>query len=260
VSEASGPFGAEVTFEGTANSDIAIKCLPASGSLFPIGTTPVNCTGIGVTGRFEVTVVDTSAPTLLLPGPIKAPATSTDGAVVSFSASASDIVDGPLTVTCTPPSGSTFALGTTTVSCSATDSHLNTSNGIFTVTVIGDVTAPLIVSITATPDVLWPPNHQLVPVMIAVSAIDDVDQAPMARIYLITSNEPIVGAGSGSTNFDWRITGNLTVDLRAERSGNGNDRVYTIHIECIDQSGNRNTGTVTVLVPHDQRRRSAGRG
>ena len=259
VSEANGPSGAEVAFEGALDSGIGITCSPQSGSLFPLGTTLVNCTASGVTGSFEVTVVDTTPPTLILPDPITAPATSSAGAVVSFSASANDLVDGPLTATCTPPSGSTFALGTTTVNCSATDSHFNTSNGSFTVTV-ADVTAPLIVNITATPDVLWPPNHQLVPVTIAVSTIDNVDPAPISRIYLVTSNEPVVAAGSGNTDFDWQITGALTVDLRAERGGSGNGRLYTIHIECIDSAGNRSTGTVTVLVPHDQRRRSAGRG
>jgi hypothetical protein len=258
VSEATGPTGAEVAFEAAADGGIAISCLPQSGSLFPVGTTPVSCTAIGVSGGFKVTVVDTTIPTLLLPAPITAAATSADGAVVSFSASATDLVDGPLTVECTPPSGATFALGTTTVNCFATDSHFNTSNGSFTVTVV-DMTAPLIVNITATPNVLWPPNHQLVPVTIAVTAIDNVDPGPISRIYAITSNEPVVGAGSGTTSFDWQITGQLTVDLRAERSGSGNGRLYTIHIECIDEAGNRSTGIVTVLVPHDQRQRSVRR-
>jgi hypothetical protein len=258
VAEATGPSGAEVMFEGTGDIGIALTCSPSSGSLFSIGTTPVNCTAIGLTGSFDVTVVDTTPPTLVLPAPITAAATSSAGAMVLFSASATDLVDGPVFVTCTPPSGSTFALGTTTVPCFATDSHFNTSSGSFDITVV-DVDPPLILSITATPNVLWPPNHQLVPVTITVSAIDNVDAAPMARIYLITSNEPVVGAGSGSTNFDWRITGELTADLRAERSGQGNGRVYTIHIELVDEAGNRSTGTVTVLVPHDQKRRSAGR-
>lgn len=58
--------------------------------------------------------------------------------------------------------------------------------------------------------------------------------------------------GGGDTPPDWVITGPLTVDLRAERSGKGSGRVYTITVECSDASGNTATKTVTVTVPHDQ--------
>ena len=49
------------------------------------------------------------------------------------------------------------------------------------------------------------------------------------------------------------VTGGLTVSLRAERSGRGPGRVYTITVECGDGAGNRTRGTVTVSVPHDRR-------
>ena len=62
-------------------------------------------------------------------------ATSAAGAVVTFSASATDIVDGSVAVSCTPASGSTFAPGTTTVNCTATDAAGNTASGSFTVSV-----------------------------------------------------------------------------------------------------------------------------
>jgi hypothetical protein len=70
-------------------------------------------------------------------------ATSAAGATVTYSASATDIVDGSPAVNCSPASGSVFALGTTTVNCSATDSHGQTGAGSFTVTV-RDTTAPTI--------------------------------------------------------------------------------------------------------------------
>src|SRR4030095_318116 len=57
------------------------------------------------------------------------------GAPVNFTASAIDLVDGPVAVTCSPVSGSLFTIGTTTVNCSATDSHGNTASGNFNVTV-----------------------------------------------------------------------------------------------------------------------------
>jgi hypothetical protein len=71
-------------------------------------------------------------------------ATGKDGAAVSYTASAKDLVDGTVAVSCDKKSGSVFALGTTTVNCSATDRAGNTAAGVFTVTV-KDRTAPLLV-------------------------------------------------------------------------------------------------------------------
>ena len=57
------------------------------------------------------------------------------------------------------------------------------------------------------------------------------------------------------TEVDWLITGDLTLELRAERSGRSKEgRVYTITVQCADASGNSSTAEVTVTVPHDQRR------
>jgi hypothetical protein len=64
------------------------------------------------------------------------------------------------------------------------------------------------------------------------------------KIVKVTSNEPIAP-------WDYKITGNLTVELRASRSGRGNGRVYTITVQCTDAAGNVVTKTVTVTVPHD---------
>ena len=66
-----------------------------------------------------------------------------------FTASAIDSVSGALATSCTPASGSTFAIGTTTVSCSATDAHHNTRTATLTVTVLGgqEITASLIAQV-----------------------------------------------------------------------------------------------------------------
>jgi HYR domain len=92
---------------------------------------------------------DTTPPVVTVPDDIIAEATGPDGAVVTFNATAEDAVDGSVAVTCTPPSGSTFALGTKEVSCSATDAAGNNSTETFSVTV-RDNTAP---SITASPNI-----------------------------------------------------------------------------------------------------------
>jgi HYR domain len=96
------------------------------------------------TGSFTVTVHDTTKPVLTLPASINRVATSSAGAPASYSASATDIVDGGVPVTCTPTSGSTFAPGITTVNCSATDAHGNTQTGAFTVAVSFDLTGGLL--------------------------------------------------------------------------------------------------------------------
>src|SRR5207248_1054936 len=146
------PGGAVATYSASAtdivDGALAVSCTPASGSTFALGATTVNCSATDAhgntgSGSFTVTVQDTTAPALSLPTNITKEATAPGGAVATYSASATDIVDGALAVSCTPASGSTFALGAATVNCSATDAHGNTGTGSFTVTV-QDTTPPTI--------------------------------------------------------------------------------------------------------------------
>jgi hypothetical protein len=86
-------------------------------------------------GSFEA--VDTTAPVVTVPGTITKNATSPQGATVTFSSSANDAFDGAVTATCVPASGSTFAAGTTTVTCSASDVSGNDGSSSFDVVVVG---------------------------------------------------------------------------------------------------------------------------
>ena len=150
--EATGPGGATATFTSTAldivDGSITPTCTPASGSLFPLGTTTVNCTATDVHGNtgsnsFPVIVVDTTPPVVTTSLPVTVEATGPGGATATFTATAVDIVDGNLTPTCTPASGSLFPLGNTTVNCTATDAHGNTGSATGTVTV-QDTTPPVV--------------------------------------------------------------------------------------------------------------------
>ncbi len=255
TAEATGPSGAAVTFTTSATDLVdgsrPVTCDHLSGSTFPLGSTTVQCTATDTHnntahGSFTVLVRDTTPPTLTLPSDITAEATGPTGAAVTFSVSATDLVDGSRPVTCDHLSGSTFPLGSTTVQCTATDTHNNTAHGSFTV-IVQDTTPPTIVSITASPKTLWPPNHKMVAVTFTVIATDLVDPNPVSHIVSISSNQPINGNGDGNTSPDWVITGPLTADIRAERAG-GDDRVYTITIQSTDFSGNSAFGTVTVTV------------
>ena len=146
TAEAISSAGAAVTFSASASDLVdgatAVTCAPASGSTFAIGTTSVSCTstdGRGNTGSgsFTVTVRDTTPPVVTTSGNVTVPATSPGGGVATFSVSATDSVDGSLPAMCAPASGSLFAIGTTTVTCSATDAHHNTASATLTVTVLG---------------------------------------------------------------------------------------------------------------------------
>ncbi len=120
------------------------------------------------------------------------------------------------------------------------------------VTVV-DTTPPTISSVTASPNILWPPNHKMVPVRVSVTVTDacDANIANKCKIVSVTSNEPVNALGDGNTEPDYQITGNLTLNLRAERSGTGNGRIYTVSVACTDASGNSSTRAVKVTVPHN---------
>ena len=77
--------------------------------------------------------------------------------------------------------------------------------------------------------------------------VGDACDAGVARNCRITS----VSSNEGSS-ADWQLMGALSVNLRAERSGAGGNRVYNVAVECADAAGNRAQGAVAVTVPHDQ--------
>jgi hypothetical protein len=141
--EATGAAGAPYDFVVSAIDDIygavAVDCVPASGHTFPFGTTTVACSAADGRGNvasasFNVTVQDTTAPAVTVPANVTI---GRKHGSYTFTASAIDAVDGSVTPVCTPPSGTTFAKGTTTVICSATDARGNAGSASFTVTVKG---------------------------------------------------------------------------------------------------------------------------
>ncbi len=204
-----------------------------------VGTIPFSANG----GRARAVVVsddrfafpDTTPPALTLPANQTLEATGPDGAAADFAASAFDTRDGAVPVSYSHAPGSVFPLGTTTV----------------TVTV-RDTTAPAFQSLTASPHVLWPPNHNMIAASVTAAVADAVDPAPVTRILAVASNEAPAGLWDGDIGPDWEITGALTLDLRAERAGSGTGRVYTITIESRDASGNASVNSVTVTVPHNR--------
>ena len=253
--EATSAAGAAVSYVVTAedlvSGSVAVTLSAESGSTFPLGTTTVSASaadaaGNVATGAFVVEVVDTTKPVLTLPAPMALEATSPAGAVATFSGTAQDVVSGDVPVVFTPASGSTFAIGTTTVTATATDAAGNTAAGTFTVTV-GDTTAPVISGAAASPNRLWPPNHKLVTVAVAYETADAV--GPVETKLTVTSDQPL-----GIFRPDWIVVDAHTVKLRAERSlldaiFHRRGRTYTITIEAKDAAGNVSLSKVEVVVP-----------
>jgi hypothetical protein len=161
--ETENPAGAIVSFPSTPSATdnidgtVAVHCSEDSGDLFPVGTTHVTCTatdkhGNSASAGFDVVInlVDHTKPVISgVPGAINDTTESPSGKAVSFTPSANDNLDGPLPVSCAPTSGSTFPLGTTSVTCSATDSHGNTQQASFSVTLtLIDITAPALTGVS----------------------------------------------------------------------------------------------------------------
>lgn len=144
-------------------------------------------------------------------------------------------------------------LGTTTIMLVVNDGAADSDPDYVDVTVIDDTPPELALSVY--PESLWPPNHKMVPVTITAITEDNCDLSPVSVITSVSCNEEIDGVGDGNTFPDVVFTGDLTLDLRAERSGVSSNRVYTNEVECTDASGNTTFGTIDVVVPHDRKQR-----
>ena len=98
---------------------------------------------------------------------------------------------------------------------------------------------------------LWPPNHRLVPISIIGVNDPDGDEVTLS-ITGITQDEPVNGLGDGDTSPDGFGVGTAQAEIRVERSGRGNGRVYYISFTADDKKGGTCSGQVIVGVPHDQ--------
>ena len=148
----------------------------------------------------------------------------------------------------------TLSFGVHTILLRTTDEDGGTNDDVVVVN-IRDTQAPT-VAMVVSPTRLWPPNHTMHVVARGVSASDVCDPAPTLRIA-ITSDESENGLGDGDTAPDWAVQASGTsvadVLVRAERSGLGDGRVYTISGTATDRAGNGSSAAVgTVTVPHNQ--------
>jgi uncharacterized repeat protein (TIGR01451 family) len=142
VENANNAAGATVDFTIPTNNCSSVTAEPASGSFFPVGTTLVTVSSsTGSICTFKVTVNDTQVPVISCPSDVTAdenPQTPGQAVVEYAPPTVTDNEEG-LRATCDHPSGSSFPVGDTLVTCTATDSSGNTSQPCtFTVHVNGD--------------------------------------------------------------------------------------------------------------------------
>jgi hypothetical protein len=230
---------------------------PASPLIITRTYTATDGAGLTASASQTITVIDNTLPAITCPANITVNAPSGScSASVTFTVMASDNCSVPTVVT-SKASGSVFSLGTTTVLATATDAAGNSRSCSFTVTV-KDVGAPVITTNGQT-IALWPPNHKYKTVQITdlvASASDLCDPSiniSSVRIAKVTSDEPDNSGGDGNTTHDIVIAGDCkSVQLRSERMGGSNGRVYTITFKVTDASGNSATATAKVVVDHSQ--------
>lgn len=203
-----------------------------------------------------VNVVDTTPPVITINGanPMTVEchtsftdpgATANDGCAGSFPASASGTVNVNLP-------------GTYTIIYNATDPSGNPAASQARTVNVVDTTAPVITVNGNTPT-LWSPNHkyQTFSVTDFVTAATDSCNTSLGVgsvvISQVTSDELENSNGDGNTLNDIVIAADCkSVQLRAERDGDGDGRVYTITFKVTDSSGNVGTATATVMVPKSQ--------
>ncbi|MCO5760393.1 MAG: hypothetical protein NHG36_02615, partial [Chromatiaceae bacterium] len=97
--------------------------------------------------------------------------------------------------------------------------------------------------------VLWPADHRYVDVTAVVTASANQGPYPTVTLVAVTSNEPDNGANDGDTVNDILIVDDYHFKLRAERSGSGTGRIYTLTYQAEDDCGNTTTRSAGVSVP-----------
>ncbi|WP_105200921.1 HYR domain-containing protein [Pseudoalteromonas sp. T1lg10] len=227
-------------------------------NIIPIGANTITWTATDgsdnqATAPQLVEIVDTVPPQINCPQNIVAECSGNRSATLTpGAATGSDLCS--TTVALSQPSTQSFPMGITELTYTATDAQTLTSSCTSTVKV-EDTLAPQFNDILASPHILWPPNHEMIDVVIALTVNDVCDNSvPVCRVTDISSNESSDGKGDGSTEPDWSWNANqtgttLNVQLRAEREGSGDGRTYTIDLACSDLSGNTSTAQTTVYAP-----------
>jgi hypothetical protein len=248
----------------TCGNDRGSGGCDASG-VYPLGATTVNFfaedgSGNSATRQVVVEVVDTRPPLLDCPPDVTVECQSAGQAWVALApAAALDDCSAAVSIANGRTAGGadatgSYPVGTTAVRFTATDPSGNAAECLTNVTVRD--TIPPDIAAHSTPDVLWPPNHKMAEVSVAISASDACDPNVAIELFEALSSEPddAKGGGDGHTLADVQDADLETLDsevsLRAERDGTGSGRVYSLRYRAVDFSGNQASVSAEVRVPH----------
>ncbi len=270
-----------------ADYTVSLVLNDAGGQVIDMRTSPSYSFTYSVPRNLSVRVY---TPEVILPPENQAPVAnagpdqvielaSCDGAEVTLDGSASSDPDGdPLTYVWTWDAGSaegpnpavSLPMGTTVITLAVDDGRGGSSSDTVKVS-INDTTAATL-DVSASPNILWPPNHRMVKVTPTVTVSDACVPKTKVELLSVTSNEPdsnVQGLddaapddggnnrGRGKPGVgvqrdypgDIRINPDGTILLRAERSVHGSGRIYSITYVATDLAGNKTTGTAEVVVP-----------
>lgn len=162
-----------------------------------------------------------------------------------------DFGDGTTTSGTTTPTHTYAVQGTYTVTLTVTDKDGGVGSDSLVVTVLRVNNPPVCSTTTPSIGSLWPPDHRMVDVNI--NGVTDPDgNAISVTITSIFQDEPTNGLGDGDTSPDGAGIGTNTAQVRAERAGGGDGRVYLISFTAADGQGGSCAGAVTVSVQRDQ--------
>lgn len=271
------------TIEGGTAPDLNVTAVAASGAalqvtsnapaVFPLGSTLVtfratDAAGQTITWTATITVVDTRGPAVSACAAPRTVLTQVGAptALPSLTADVSASDFSTFTVTQLPAAGTVYTIAagqislTVPVTLTLTDnsSAHNTSTCVSSVT-FSAASTPVCGNAVASPSALWPPNHRLVPV--TVNGVTNADGARVAiAVTGIFQDEPTQGRGDGDTAIDGFILPGGGAQVRAERSGRGDGRVYYLSFTATSTAGAFCTGTVKTSVPHDQAHPAVGQG
>ena len=228
-----------LTFSGTGDFGVSLEVMDNENAAKSCNTT--------------VKVQDTTPPVIVAPPAVTVECSGPTGQAVALGTPiTSDVCDPSLTVSSDAPA--LFPLGTTIVTWKATDDAGLMATA--TQAVVVEDTTPPEITLALSPTTLWPPNHKLYAITAAIQVRDICDANPQVTLLSAVSDEPDDATGDGHTSNDVQGadvgTDDRKFQVRAERKGNGDGRIYTVRYQAEDDSGNTTPAEGTVSVAKSQ--------
>ncbi len=251
-----GDLSGAVTISGAVNA--------AARGAYTVNYRVADASGNAASAVRSVNVSDTLAPALMLNGAASM-TVAVGSTFVDPGATATDACSGNLTSAIVKKGAvNTAVAGTYTLTYSVQDAAGLISTVTRSVKVEQEPQSCTAVAVKS-PREIWPPNHKMWSFKLSECAVVQnpcgapVDINAVGTITSIYSDEveDASGNGDGSTLQDIVITSKSSFQLRAERQGKGNGRVYGVNFKVTDSSGAEQTATCKFVVPHDQSGRGA---